>query len=83
MSNWERHWMIYNLLLKKERKKMIIDEYNDYRDLTDKEAKNILEQFIHTEFFDRRDTKEGKAIIRCILALDNLIQNDRQKKITS
>ena len=50
------------------------EEYGDYRDLTDEEAKDILEWFIHTEFFDRRDTKEGKAIIRGILALGNQIE---------
>lgn len=50
------------------------DKYGDYRDLTDEEAKDILEWFVHEEFFDRRDTKEGKAIIRGILALSALIE---------
>lgn len=50
------------------------DKYGDYRDLTDEEAKDILEWFIHEKFFDQRDTKEGKAIVRGILALSVLIE---------
>ena len=56
------------------------EEYNDYRDLTDKEAADILEWFIHTEFYDRRNTKEGKAIIRGILALGNQIEKPEMSK---
>lgn len=50
------------------------DKYGDYRDLTDEEAKDILEWFIHDEFYDKRNTNKGKAIIRGILALKNQIE---------
>lgn len=49
--------------------------YNDCDDMTDEEAKEILEWFIHTEFLYRKNTKEGIAIVKAIKMFEERINN--------
>lgn len=48
--------------------------YNDYNDMSDEEAKAILEWFIHTEFLYRKNTKEGIAIVKAIKMFEERIK---------
>jgi len=41
----------------------------NHEDMTYTEAKDILENYIHTEFFDRKDSDVGQAIVKSIKLL--------------
>ncbi len=57
-----------------------MSEFNDYRDLTDEQARDILNEFIHMEFFDRRNDDIGKAIVRAIVMFEGRIEADKHCK---
>lgn len=42
----------------------------NHEDMTYTEAKDILENYIHTEFFDRKDSDVGQAIVKSIMLLN-------------
>jgi len=42
----------------------------NHEDMTYTEAKDILENYIHTEFFDRKDSDFGQAMVKAIILLE-------------
>lgn len=42
----------------------------NHEDMTYTEAKDILENYIHTEFFSRKDSDVGQAIVKSIILLE-------------
>ena len=49
----------------------------NHEDMTYTEAKDILENYIHTEFFDRKDSDVGQAIVKAI----TLLNKESEKEI--